>query len=1289
MKNAQRYIRSYVAEREELGFAALRAMLFDVTEQANATHKTFHFVCSMNRRASDRFVNLLNLFLESQQACCVAKGDELFQIPEALRAQLCPMFHQVAWWRIDQLQEQSAQDFVNDYQRVNLLENGVTTRPTTNAHFDMLRRLQRFTAEQVFQQCALREQALFSVPRDKWKDVNCGELEPLIPGCTTLSVLSFNLNILPFGVASLRGHESQHSSGRLHEFLNRIKADLETEAKATVGQDFRAPDIIALQELFASPFVPCFCAQSYAVKTMASMGYHAVIGPKPNVRDLIWRGKWTDSGLVIFSRLPVAETRSIRFESGAALDAGACKGAMWARYELAPGRFLDVFNCHLQASHTGSDAEVFDRIRRSQLKELREFVQVAGTEHPYLLTGDFNVDAIPEPSDPMGTYGIPFRPPRQESEDYQRLIYALDPKGRLVDLLCGTTAADPLGTECLFRRHPCTRPPRLRMPSSAGYVARHKYPQRLDYVFYRPTLSSLVEHHASTVEPFEVANAPFQYLSDHFGIRATFRFRCSFAWMRQPKSSKLKPRPLRLTRAWQALFKRWLEVSLGAAFLASWRIWPSQSKLPPLSRLSDQLGVPTHTQQLLCQGAITLGLGFGFLTLLRRMWDQQAPLIERTMSVTAELASSAFRKRLKAQSERPAKTISSSPYDSFNGSVESYRLRPCIGRRTVCPDGTLGDYTWMTYGDAQFEVLRISSGLHRKFGMKRGSHVGLLGDASADWLLCDLSLMCLGANSVCLAAPATNPTGSTAPVSSSLQQLEVLLCSSDWVEYFVAADRRIDEMPFCPIVTFTPLTPRVAALAQHKGLQVWDLPFIAHFGEATGWVPYIGVSGFDVFTTMYRSRSGTKSELAGVSVSLRGLAICAHSVRQSLHLTSEDRHFSYIWPAFTAERLMLHAVLAAGGAIGFFGGVRSPQIFQDIRQLQPTFLVGTASLFRRQITRLQLKHVGLLGNLSYELQRWALERSKMDEEDSESEDSFVSRVARWCLTQPLSRWLNQPFVLPRQVLLGSKTRLRFVLALCGAGTTALPPDRCLWMRLLLGCPVLKSFVSVEAGGMVTLGEAPYFGDTSEAFAIGRELPGVQMDLIPIKLPAGHGPLEVLGSSKAGIELGTLHISGLCTDEARIGIVVGRRERELYVFGRLVSLQESCDKKGALCEALEQLLLQVTRPWLMQLLLVAKPPGVVGVAAVRLDELWRLAKICNIDGPSNGEDLCRDRRVIGLCLNELQKHGERFGFSAAEMPRALHLQVMPFSLEAGLQTPTFQLRRDQLLPRVERIIEELY
>ena len=36
------------------------------------------------------------------------------------------------------------------------------------------------------------------------------------------------------------------------------------------------------------------------------------------------------------------------------------------------------------------------------------------------------------------------------------------------------------------RRHETTRPPRLSFPRSAGYALRHKYPQRLDYLFFRP-----------------------------------------------------------------------------------------------------------------------------------------------------------------------------------------------------------------------------------------------------------------------------------------------------------------------------------------------------------------------------------------------------------------------------------------------------------------------------------------------------------------------------------------------------------------------------------------------------------------------------------------------------------------------------------------------------------------------------------------------------------------------------------------------------------------------------------
>ena len=52
-----------------------------------------------------------------------------------------------------------------DYQREQLLATG-TSRAMENAHLDMLRRLQKFTADQVFQQCTVSQPQDVSLVRN-------------------------------------------------------------------------------------------------------------------------------------------------------------------------------------------------------------------------------------------------------------------------------------------------------------------------------------------------------------------------------------------------------------------------------------------------------------------------------------------------------------------------------------------------------------------------------------------------------------------------------------------------------------------------------------------------------------------------------------------------------------------------------------------------------------------------------------------------------------------------------------------------------------------------------------------------------------------------------------------------------------------------------------------------------------------------------------------------------------------------------------------------------------------
>ena len=195
-----------------------------------------------------------------------------------------------------------------------------------------------------------------------------------------------------------------------------------------------------------------------------------------------------------------------------------------------------------------------------QVREVQEFIhqKTYGSGHPYILTGDFNVDAICELGDPSGNYGLSYSPPAVESESYRAMMSYLSPHGEVIDLL----------REANGGKHVSTRPPRLQFPPGPEYAFRHKFPQRLDYVFFRPgglgTVAAKVK--TTRVEQFKANHnqrnssssgdskesdvdedkfnetvftsrpgtekdlLPYEYLSDHWGISTTFSVDNTYTW---------------------------------------------------------------------------------------------------------------------------------------------------------------------------------------------------------------------------------------------------------------------------------------------------------------------------------------------------------------------------------------------------------------------------------------------------------------------------------------------------------------------------------------------------------------------------------------------------------------------------------------------------------------------------------------------------------------------------------------------------------------------------------------
>ncbi len=85
----------------------------------------------------------------------------------------------------------------------------------------------------------------------------------------------------------------------------------------------------------------------------------------------------------------------------------------------------------------------------------------------------------------------------------------------------------------------------MEFPSSVDLVFKHKYPQRLDYIFWSSpegetaltVPKSRLDH--TKVVPFVVTGMEFSHLSDHYGIETTLEYR-----VRQSVSQPCRIAPL-------------------------------------------------------------------------------------------------------------------------------------------------------------------------------------------------------------------------------------------------------------------------------------------------------------------------------------------------------------------------------------------------------------------------------------------------------------------------------------------------------------------------------------------------------------------------------------------------------------------------------------------------------------------------------------------------------------------------------------------------------------------------
>ena len=70
-------------------------------------------------------------------------------------------------------------------------------------------------------------------------------------------------------------------------------------------------------------------------------------------------------------------------------------------------------------------------------------------------------------------------------------------------------------------------------------------------------------------------------------------------------------------------------------------------------------------------------------------------------------------------------------------------------------------------------------------------------------------------------------------------------------------------------------------------------------------------------------------------------------------------------------------------------------------------------------------------------------------------------------------------------------------------------------------------------------------------------------------------------------------------------------------------------------------------------------------------------------------LCKSDTLKATILAEIKKLSKEGNLNSLEVVKAIHLEPELFSVENGLLTPTFKMKRQQLKQKYEREIEQMY
>ena len=598
-------------------------------------------------------------------------------------------------------------------------------------------------------------------------------------------------------------------------------------------------------------------------------------------------------------------------------------------------------------------------------------------------------------------------------------------------------------------------------------------------------------------------------------------------------------------------------------------------------------------------------------------------------------------------------------YNSFQRGVRISNDSPCLGTRQF---NQL--YKYQTYAQIQERVDNFGSGLiHRGHLAGQGTFIGIASRNCAEWVIVEQA--CNAYSQVLV--PLYDTLGPEA--------IEHIITQANTEVVVLSADRFADRLRSVSHTKIPKLVVKIGKvtlvdrkLAAEFNVDLVSMAVLEEEGKK-GFVPHVPPKPEDLATVCYTS--GTTGKPKGAMLTHRNImSNCAAAISlmdTHIALSSDDYHLSYLPLAHMYERVIQVVLFMNGAKVCFYQG-DIKLLFDDIIACRPTIFISVPRLFNR----LYDKTMAIVNSnpIKKSLFNFALKRKKID-----IENGIISRSTIW------DRLLFKRF----QEGLGGRVRVAIT------GAAPLNSDVLTFLKCALGCFVLEGYGQTEctAGATMTLpGE-------SVAGHVGPPLPCnivKVVDVPEMEYYARNGEGEVCfkgpnvfkgylhdeAKTKEAIDSdGWLHSGdiGKWLDNGCLKIVDRKKHIVKLSNGEYIAPEklENCYTR---------------HPAIMQAFVHANSlyPFPVAILVTDPDTFVGWADKKGFKGTI--EELCKRKDLNKAIVRELDTDAKAHGLNPYERIKFVSIVPEMFSVENDMLTPTFKLKRIEVMKRYKQEVEEL-